>query len=52
MLGSWYPEFFHVYVFMVIHETINKNQEDLTHKICFKFHPFNYKNNSVHKHST
>jgi len=28
MLGSWYPEFVHIHVFMGIHETIN-NQEDL-----------------------
>jgi len=31
------------HVLMGIHETINNNQ-DLKHKICFKFHPFNYKN--------
>ena len=29
MLGSWYPEFVHIHVFMRIHETINNNQEDL-----------------------
>jgi len=31
---------------MEIHETINNNQEDLKHQICFKLHPFNYKNNA------
>jgi len=31
MLGIWYPEFVHVHVFMGIHETINKNQENLKH---------------------
>ena len=31
MLGSWYPEFVHIYVFMRIHETINNNQEDFKH---------------------
>jgi len=29
MLGSWYPEFVHIHVFMGIHETINNNQKDL-----------------------
>jgi len=43
MLGSWYPEFVHIHVFMGIHETID-NQEDLKHQIWIKFHPFNYKN--------
>jgi len=28
MLRSWYPEFVHAHVFMGIHETINKKQED------------------------
>jgi len=28
MLGSWYPEFVYIDVFMGIHETININQED------------------------
>ena len=31
MLGSWYPEFVHIHVFMGIHETINDNQQDLKH---------------------
>jgi len=31
MLGSWYPEFVHVYVFMGIHEILNNNQENLNH---------------------
>ena len=31
MLGSWYPEFVHIDVFMEIHETINNNQEYLKH---------------------
>ena len=44
MLGSWYPEFVHIHVFVGIHETINNNQEDSKHQICFKFHPFNRKN--------
>jgi len=44
MLGSWYPEFFHIEVFVGIHETKNNNQEDSKHQICFKFHPFNCKN--------
>jgi len=29
MLGSWYPEFVYIHVFMGIYETINNNQEDL-----------------------
>jgi len=29
MLGSWYPEFVHIHVFMGVHESINNNQEDL-----------------------
>ena len=29
MLGSWYPEFVHIHVFVGIHETIKNNQEDL-----------------------
>ena len=29
MLGSWYPKFVHVHVFVGIHEIINNNQEDL-----------------------
>jgi len=28
MLGSWYPEFVHIHVFMGIHETINNNEEN------------------------
>jgi len=44
MFGSWCPEFVYIPVFMGIHETINNNQEYLKHYICFKFHPFNYKN--------
>jgi len=44
MLGSWYPEFVHIHVFVGIHETKNNNQEDSKHQICFKFHPFNCKN--------
>jgi len=44
MLGSWYPEFVHIHVFVRIHETIKNDQEDLEHKICFKFHPFKCKN--------
>jgi len=32
MLGSWYPEFVHIHVFMGIHETLKTtNQEDLKH---------------------
>jgi len=31
MLGSWYREFVHVRVFLVIHETINNNEENLKH---------------------
>jgi len=31
MLGSWYPEFVHINVFMGIHETRNNYQEDLKH---------------------
>jgi len=31
MLGSWYPEFVHILVFVGIHETIESNQEDLKH---------------------
>jgi len=31
MLGSWYPEFFHIHDSVGIHETINNNQEDLKH---------------------
>jgi len=31
MFGSWYPEFVHIPVFVEIHETIKKNQEDLEH---------------------
>jgi len=31
MLGSWYPEFVHIHVFMGIHETTNNSQEDLKH---------------------
>jgi len=31
MLGSWYPEFVHIHVFMGIQETINNNQQDLKH---------------------
>jgi len=30
MLGSWYPEFVHIHVFMGILETINNNQEENT----------------------
>jgi len=43
MLGSWYPEFVHIHVFVGIHETINNNQEKVKQKICFEFHPFNHK---------
>jgi len=43
MLGSWYPKFVHIRVFVGIHETIKNNQEHLKHQICFKFHPFNCK---------
>jgi len=43
MLGSWYPEFVYIHVFMGIHETKNNNQEDSKHQSCFKFHPFNCK---------
>jgi len=28
MLGSWYPEFVHIHVFMGILETTNNNQEE------------------------
>jgi len=31
MLGSWYPEFVHIHVFMGTHEAIENNQEDLKH---------------------
>jgi len=31
MLGSWYPEFVHLHVFMGIHEPIENNQEELKH---------------------
>jgi len=31
ILGSWYPEFVHIHVFIGIHETINNKQEDLKH---------------------
>jgi len=31
MLGSWYPEYVHIRVFLGIHETIKNNQEDLKH---------------------
>jgi len=44
MLGSWYPEFVYIHVFVGIHETKNNNQEDSKHQTCFKFHPFNCKN--------
>jgi len=44
MLGSWYPEFVHIHVFVGIHETMKNNQENLKYQICFKFHPFNCKN--------
>jgi len=44
MLGSWYPEFVHIHAFMEINETTSNNKKDLKHKICFKFHPFNYRN--------
>jgi len=37
MLGSWYPEFVHVYVFMRIHEILNNNQENLNHYIFLNF---------------
>jgi len=43
MVDSWYPEFVHILVFVGIHETIESNQEDLKHQICFKFHPFRCK---------
>jgi len=29
MLGSCYPGFVHIHVFMGVHETINNDQEDL-----------------------
>jgi len=31
MVGSWYPVFVQIHVFVGIHETIKKNQEDLKH---------------------
>jgi len=31
LLGSWYPEFFHIHVFVGIYETITNGQEDLKH---------------------
>jgi len=31
MLSSWYPGFVHIHVFVGIHETIKRNQEDLKH---------------------
>jgi len=31
MLGSWYPEFVHIHVFVEINETIKNHQEDLKH---------------------
>jgi len=37
MLGSWYPEFVYIHVFMGIHETINNNQEDLNTKFVLNF---------------
>jgi len=43
-LKKGYPEFVYIHVFMGIHESINNNQEDLKYTICFKFHPFTYKN--------
>jgi len=33
-----------LFTFMGINENINNNQEDSKQKICFKYHPFNYKN--------
>jgi len=36
MLGSWYPEFVYIHVFMGIHETINNNQ-DLKYKFVLNF---------------
>jgi len=31
MLGSRYPEFVYIHVFMGVHQTINNKQEDLKH---------------------
>jgi len=31
MVGSWFPEFVHIHVFVGIHETIKNNQEVLKH---------------------
>ena len=31
MIGSWYPEFVHIHVFVGIQKTIKSNQEDLKH---------------------
>jgi len=31
MLGSWYPEFVHIHVFVEIHETKKNNHEDVKH---------------------
>jgi len=31
MLGTWYPEFVHIHVFMGVHETMNSNHEGLKH---------------------
>jgi len=31
MVGSWYPEFVHIHVFVGNHETTNNNQEDFEH---------------------
>jgi len=38
MLGSSYPEFVHIHVFVGNHHSIKSNQEDLKHSIWFKFH--------------
>jgi len=37
MLGSWFPELFHIHVFVGIYETIINNQEDLITLNLFLF---------------
>jgi len=37
MLGSWFPEFVHIHVFVGIHESIKNDQEDLNTKFVLNF---------------
>jgi len=37
---------------MGIHETINNNQENLKHEICFELHPLKIQEHSIQKHPT